>query len=100
MTYHTPRHPEGTPEYEAYAAKLRAELTKWVAGEGEYARTPPGEVSADTLRAELDEWSNVSISQPIAPGKWHWIAYDTEEWSRFDAADVWNAGPADTEDPR
>lgn len=34
----TVMYPEGTPEYEAYAANLRAELAKWVAGEGEYAQ--------------------------------------------------------------
>ena len=33
----TPRFPEGTPEYDAYRAGLKAELAKWVAGEGEYA---------------------------------------------------------------
>jgi hypothetical protein len=32
------RFPKGTPEYEAYEAKLKVELEKWVAGEGEYAR--------------------------------------------------------------
>lgn len=32
-----PRFPEGTPEYDAYAAELKTELAKWVGGEGEYA---------------------------------------------------------------
>lgn len=31
-----PRFPEGTPEYEAYAAQLRAELAKFAAGEPPY----------------------------------------------------------------
>ena len=30
-----PRFPAGTPEYEAYLAELRTELTKFAAGEGE-----------------------------------------------------------------
>lgn len=32
-----PRHPEGTPEYAAYAAELKAELAKFAAGEAPYA---------------------------------------------------------------
>lgn len=31
-----PRYPEGTPEYEAYTARLRAELAAFVAGEPPY----------------------------------------------------------------
>lgn len=31
-----PRFPEGTPEYEEYAAKLREELRKYLAGEDSY----------------------------------------------------------------
>lgn len=37
-----PRFPEGTPEYEDYRRRLRAELALWVAGEGEYARDGEG----------------------------------------------------------
>lgn len=33
---HTPRYPEGTPEYAAYAEELGTELTKWRSHEGEY----------------------------------------------------------------
>lgn len=33
-----PRYPAGTPEYEAYRARLREELAKWVAGVGEYSQ--------------------------------------------------------------
>ena len=33
-----PKFPQGTPEYAAYYEALTAELAKWVAGEGEYAR--------------------------------------------------------------
>lgn len=32
----TPRYPEGTPEYAAYAAELRAELAKWANYEPPY----------------------------------------------------------------
>jgi hypothetical protein len=36
----TPRFPEGTPEYAAYAAELKTELGKWVAGEAPYDVRP------------------------------------------------------------
>lgn len=32
----TPRYPEGTPEYDAYAAELREELRKWANHEPPY----------------------------------------------------------------
>jgi hypothetical protein len=32
MLIATPRFPAGTPEHDAYAAELRAELAKWAAG--------------------------------------------------------------------
>lgn len=35
-----PRFPEGTPEYEAYAAELRGELAKWSTGQAPYEFTP------------------------------------------------------------
>lgn len=37
-----PRFPEGTPEYDAYQAKLKAELEKFTAGEAPYDRPIQG----------------------------------------------------------
>lgn len=37
-----PRFPKGTPEYDAYAAELRAELAKFAAGEPPYNKLPDG----------------------------------------------------------
>ena len=37
-----PRFPQGTPEYDAYAAELRAELAKFVAQEPPYDKLPDG----------------------------------------------------------
>jgi hypothetical protein len=41
MTDYTdpPKYPAGTPEHEAYAAELRTELDKWVAGDAPYLLT-------------------------------------------------------------
>jgi hypothetical protein len=35
-----PKYPEGTPEYERYAAELRAELVKFAKGEPPYDACP------------------------------------------------------------
>lgn len=47
------QYPPGTPEYEAYAAKLRAELAKFRAGTGECAPGPVDEVGDRRTRRAL-----------------------------------------------
>lgn len=45
---HEVMYPEGTPEYEAYAAKLREELRKFTAGEYPYEFEPKTPAAART----------------------------------------------------
>lgn len=42
-----PIYPEGTPEYEAYRAELRTELTKWARGDHPYEYPTDKELSAN-----------------------------------------------------
>lgn len=58
----TPEFPAGTPEYEAYAAELRTELDKWVAGEAPYDAQPAPSLADDVaeLRAALEPLAEIA----------------------------------------
>lgn len=57
----SPLFPEGTPEHAAYAAELRAELAKFVAGEGEYS----DELATGLAALSWDERAQLDSGQPI-----------------------------------
>lgn len=61
----TPQHPAGTPEYDAYAAALRAELVKFAKGEPPYDIDP------------LDEALNARSNQPVDDTD---LSADATEW--------------------
>lgn len=70
-----PRFPEGTPEYDAYRAELRVELSKFAKGEKPYPYPPtiPAEVRtgiSDRTAAALASVTELRKRFPLKPNAW------------------------------
>jgi len=83
-----PEYPEGTPEYDAYAAELRAELDKWRRGDPPYSYDSDVTLVADAIATAGGMFTNLPENTRRRAARVILAALAGAERLRVDDADV------------